>query len=334
MMYECPKVSVIIPIFQAEAFLSACLECLTNQTLKQIEIICVDDGSEDQSLSIAADYAQKDERVRVLSQEHRGSGAAKNTGLRHARGEYICFVNCKDHVEENALELLVQSADSREVQIVCMNIQPFSKDKKLKKVLEHYRKKDKRSRMYEGIVPGEKMFTDMYWKRDYLPHAYAYMYRRDYLREKQLFFLEGSLHEDEAFTAVALLEAEETYHLPQTLYHWYLTAENREEKRLCYEGFQGYFAAHCELMNCVNKRQLEARTQRAVWSNILELRRKAFRIYAQLPSKEKKGVIWTNDSFTKAMFTMHESAAEYVWMELKYQIKETLLWLSLGGRHV
>ena len=99
-----PKISVIIPVYNMEEYLSQCLNSVTNQTLKEIEIICIDDGSEDNSLEILKSFAQKDERIMILKQENLHSGVARNAGLSVAKGEYLSFLDSDDYFELNMLE--------------------------------------------------------------------------------------------------------------------------------------------------------------------------------------------------------------------------------------
>ena len=91
------KVSVIIPVYNAEKYLRQCLDSVVNQTLRDIEIICVDDGSTDGSIEILREYEQKDSRVKVLCQKNQYAGVARNNGLSHASGEYVFFMDSDDY---------------------------------------------------------------------------------------------------------------------------------------------------------------------------------------------------------------------------------------------
>lgn len=97
------KVSVIIPVYNVEPYLSACLDSVCHQTLRDIEIICINDGSTDRSLDILQCYAERDSRIQVYSQENRGPGEARNAGIYRAHGEYIQFVDSDDMLEPDAL---------------------------------------------------------------------------------------------------------------------------------------------------------------------------------------------------------------------------------------
>ena len=92
------KISVVIPIYNATEFLRAALDSIIAQTLSEIEIICVDDGSTDRSLDIIKEYQQKDERVRIVTETNAGPALARNNGLRRVRGEYVEFIDADDFI--------------------------------------------------------------------------------------------------------------------------------------------------------------------------------------------------------------------------------------------
>ena len=93
-----PKVSIIVPVYNVEKYLDRCMESLLNQTLKDIEIILVDDGSPDNCPQICDEYAKKDSRVKVVHKVNAGLGYARNSGLDVASGEYVAFVDSDDYV--------------------------------------------------------------------------------------------------------------------------------------------------------------------------------------------------------------------------------------------
>lgn len=105
-----PKVSVIIPVYNAEKYLRECLDSVVNQTLEEIEVICVDDGSTDGSLDILYEYEEKDSRVKVLKQKNQHAGVARNAGIDIAQGEYVHFLDSDDYLTLNAYEVLFQKA--------------------------------------------------------------------------------------------------------------------------------------------------------------------------------------------------------------------------------
>ncbi|HBG49140.1 MAG TPA: hypothetical protein DDW90_06490 [Cyanobacteria bacterium UBA9971] len=107
-----PKVSVIIPIYNAENTLEKCLDSIINQTLSDIEIILVDDGSTDKSLEIIQKYEQQDSRIKLIHQKNNGASAARNAGLKIAEGEYISFVDSDDWIDKKMYEELIEQANA------------------------------------------------------------------------------------------------------------------------------------------------------------------------------------------------------------------------------
>jgi len=116
------KVSIIIPVYNVEKYLRQCLDSIVNQTLKQIEIICINDGSTDSSQQILEEYALKDERIKIINQENNGPGIARKTGLDNANGNFIAFVDSDDWVKLDAYEKLYKNVISNNSNIVISNI--------------------------------------------------------------------------------------------------------------------------------------------------------------------------------------------------------------------
>ena len=103
-----PEISVIVPVYKAEAYLHACIDSILSQTFSDFELILVDDGSPDGCGAICDDYAARDSRVRVIHQKNQGQAAARNHALAAAKGEWVCFVDSDDAVHPQMLECLRQ----------------------------------------------------------------------------------------------------------------------------------------------------------------------------------------------------------------------------------
>ena len=115
-------VSVIVPIYNVEKFLKRCLDSIINQTLKDIEIICVNDGSTDGSAEILDQYKNLDNRIIVLNCKNQGPSVARNTGMKIARGEYVSFVDSDDWIDNDFLEKLYVAAKKHDADAACTYI--------------------------------------------------------------------------------------------------------------------------------------------------------------------------------------------------------------------
>lgn len=113
-------ISIIVPVYNVELYIHQCIDSIVNQTYQDIEILLIDDGSTDKCRNICDEYARIDHRIRVFHTENKGLSAARNLGLREARGEYIGFVDSDDWIEPNMYEVLLQQLEKNGAEIsVC-----------------------------------------------------------------------------------------------------------------------------------------------------------------------------------------------------------------------
>ena len=123
---QVPKVSVIVPVYNTEDYLRECLDSVINQTLKDIEIICIDDGSTDNSLTILKEYANKDSRIVVVTQRNKGGGAARNQGLKYAKGKFLSFIDSDDFYNPETIEKMYTKAIDVQADIVICGVRRFN----------------------------------------------------------------------------------------------------------------------------------------------------------------------------------------------------------------
>jgi glycosyltransferase involved in cell wall biosynthesis len=213
-----PKISVIVPIYNVEKFLPSCLDSIINQSLKDIEVICVDDGSPDNSAQILKKYVEKDSRIKVIKQKNQGLSGARNTGIKKAIGTYIFFVDSDDLLEKDALKIPYDKAHKEKLDMVLFDIKPQLYDKQYKESYRRYLKYYKRSKEYSTVRSGKEMFLEMHKNQDYIPNAYQYLIKRELLKKHGLTFYPRIIHEDNLFTIQALFLAKRVSHINKELY--------------------------------------------------------------------------------------------------------------------
>ena len=169
-MTKNPLISVIVPVYNTERFLKECLDSVIYQTYKNLEIIIVNDGSKDSSLSIINEYAQKDNRIKVISRENRGVSASRNDGLDIASGEYLCFIDSDDYMALDTLEILLRGIEESGADIASSGtVRVSEKDRshflRVKRGKIAYKVYDKVSAMREvftnrkiGLGPWKKLY--------------------------------------------------------------------------------------------------------------------------------------------------------------------------------
>ncbi len=212
MKYIYPRVSVIVPVYNTENYLADCLNSLLKQTLKEIEIICVDDGSTDNSLSILKKYSKMDNRIIVLKQENKGGGMARNFGMSIAKGEYLLFLDSDDFFNENLLYETVNAADSFLADIVvylfkrynntsgnCLDANYGFISKNFPNYIFNYHSNP--NNFFQSFTPAT-------WNK---------LFRHSFIKKNGLYFQDNKRTNDLFFTMSSLASAKKIYFLNKTL---------------------------------------------------------------------------------------------------------------------
>lgn len=207
-----PILSVVVPCYNVEEYLEECIESIFDGDIGVIEVVCVDDGSTDDSFGIVSKMAEKHHEIVVIRQEHKGLGSARNAGLRHVRGKYVFFLDGDDIVIPESLIEAIASAEKASTEIVYLEAERFSNEGQFTELIAKMGTL-RRSRDYGGIRKGRDMLAAMVANGDWQPVVWEMLYRRDFLNAWGLSFTEG-IHEDEAFSLCAALVAKRTNYLP------------------------------------------------------------------------------------------------------------------------
>ena len=209
------KVSVIMPVYNVEEYLVQCMDSLVNQTLQDIEIICVDDSSTDNSLNILLDYAQKDNRVKVYQQPNGGAGAARNNGMQYATGEYLSILDADDFYETDMLEKAYNKVKETQSDIVVF-------------ACDHY--DNERQSFYPNnysirkhLLPEKSPFAGVDIKEDifmaFVGWSWDKLFKRSFVEENNLKFQEQRTTNDMLFVFGALVKANSIVVLDDILVH-------------------------------------------------------------------------------------------------------------------
>ncbi|MDR0555809.1 MAG: glycosyltransferase [Holosporaceae bacterium] len=211
-----PVVSIIVPVYNTEKWLARCLGSLLNQTLKDIEIICVNDGSLDGSFEILEQFSRQDQRVIVINQDNRGPGFSRNAALEVACGEYVGFVDSDDWVESNYFEQLHGAAAKYDASMACCSIiRAYPSGKMREKLII------KEERLYCSTI-------DKYRITESPRKGYVYnkIYRRSEINLHKIRFPKEREFEDTGFTIRALYFLKTLVTVPTTRYYYWVNQES------------------------------------------------------------------------------------------------------------
>ena len=221
------KVSLIIPVYNTEKYLRRCLDSAVSQTYKNMEIICIDDGSSDGSEKIVDEFAEKDKRVVAIHQQNMGESGARNVGLRASTGEYIAFMDCDDWIGQNMYEILVETLEKENVDMVAASwyreIDGVSHE--IKNELSVNRESFDR----------DELLKYLYMRDSYRGFAYIWdkLYRKEILRDqrgKLICFNETlKLGGDVLYLAEIALNVKRSKYIEKAFYHY-----NQREESGCH----------------------------------------------------------------------------------------------------
>lgn len=243
------KLSIIVPVYNVEKYLPKCLKSLIKQTLKDIEIICVNDGSMDNSLAILKEFASKDSRIRIIDNQHQGVAKTRNTGIEQSTGEYIGFVDSDDYIDLDFFEKLYNSATKSNSDIAIASIL------KHKNFFNIYNAKYTKEETAITIQDKIKLCED---KKHFFFYAWNKIYHSGFIKENNIKFSEGQIYEDVMFAIKALYYSNKIISVYGTKYH-YIEHENSLTKYKDKTGEKEHdlIKAYSELQEFCNSKNIE-----------------------------------------------------------------------------
>ncbi len=204
------KLSIVVPVYNAEKFLVKCVNSLLEQNVRDIEVILVNDGSRDKSLEICKEFAKKDSRVKVFSQENSGQSKARNVGMDVASGEFITFMDSDDWVDADYYEKLIDAAVRNDADIACGSILRVRKE--YTKFRINYKKEEVFEKPQEKVDAARVPDMCYVWNK---------VYRKSLFERLNLRFIEGMFFEDVDFVTRAVYFSNKIVTVPGTYYNYW-----------------------------------------------------------------------------------------------------------------
>jgi glycosyltransferase involved in cell wall biosynthesis len=306
---EKPLVSVVVPVYNTERFLQQCVNSLLHQTLKNIEIILVDDGSPDKCPAMCDAYAEQDKRVKVLHQQNGGYGKACNAGLGIARGEYLGIVESDDYVEPDMMERLYNAARAHDLDVSRCHFYLYNSGA------------NTHDRIDFSYVPQNMVYSprDVHGVFYQQPSVWAMIYRADFIKENGINFLEtpGASYQDASFSFKVYACADRFMLTGDTLVHYRIDNEdssvNSNAKIFCVceeyaeiERFAREKDLYDRLKNLISKLKYSC----YMW-NYRRLDKKSGLLFLKVFAQEMRRHIGEK-TITKDFFSQREIARIYV----------------------
>lgn len=212
------KISIIVPIYNCEKYISRCIESIVNQTYKNIEIILINDGSTDSTINILKNYEKRDNRINIINKSNTGVSDSRNIGIKKSTGDYIIFVDSDDWLEPDMIEKMTKKIEEKNVEVVRCNYYRNYEDN-TQKIIQKYNEKIK-----EKVLYGEDIRKEILLKilsGEMQGYMWLLLIQKEVFKKLKPFDKRISMMEDTVFYIDLLLNIDSIYIYDKALYHYY-----------------------------------------------------------------------------------------------------------------
>lgn len=286
-----PYISIIVPVYNVENYVDACIESVVNQSYTDFELICINDGSTDASLEILNKWKSIDSRIIVVNQKNQGLSAARNKGIEVAIGQYVCFLDSDDMLAEDALSCLYQVISQNDVQMVGFETAPLlyetdSLRKKDPNKEEYYRIKYD----YQGIQTGRKLLVEFIEHGDFVESAWLMLISREWLNQQNIRFVPGAYYEDSAFALEVYFHANRVMHIKDKLYIYRVREDSIMTQKYTFKHLKWRIWQFNESLRHIFTSAKDERERNAIAKYARQIMSNIIHIYNELPEEDKMKV--------------------------------------------
>lgn len=276
------KVSVIVPVYNVERYLEECVDSLIGQTLKEIEILLIDDGSTDSSGKICDRYAQQYDNIRVIHKENEGQGKARNIGLLHVQGKYVYYMDSDDLLEKDSLRFLYEEAEKKQLDVILFSAECFSDEADIMFDQISYQ----RNYFLNEVMSGKTLFAKIFSVNEYYCSIPMRFYRKNYLTDNKFEFPLEIIHEDELFGFFSLIRAAKAECVNRKFYKRRFRKGSTMTGKKAYRSAMGYLYTWKELMCFYEENDSEYRN--IYWKYTQNFMKLVMNLYCELFEKQEK----------------------------------------------
>ncbi len=319
------KISVVVAVYNMQWYLAECIDSILAQTLEELEVLCIDDGSTDQSLELLHSYARKDARVKVYHQQNAGLSAVRNRGVSLAAGEYIYFLDSDDMLVPEGLEVLYQKSAEKELDILYFNGEAFYESHALESGHPEFRDYYIRKGSYPEQCPGQEMFVRMRRTGEYRTNTGLQFFRREFLKMWGCCFCPGILHEDNDFTFITLLTAKRVGYTEGVYFRRRIRNDSIMTAGTSFAHSYGYFRGFLNMLSFVTRQGFPEEMTSVLYDTLRGVLDNAKSRYNELPEEEKYAYLGL-EGMEQTLFRLfvEEEAIAHAGMKRAYREKSEI----------
>lgn len=242
---QAPKISIIIPVYNTVDFVREAIESILNQTIQDLEVIAVNDGSTDGSLEVLQSMASEDKRVKVLTQKNQGQSIARNEGIKIASGKYLYFMDSDDFLKKEALQACFDKCEQNNLDFLFFDADILNKESDLYMDLNYSRKNfTDENTTYNGI----DILNILVQHWAYSASPCLSFIKTEYFKRIHLHFYPGIIHEDQLFTVLLYLQAEKVMCIHQAYFLRRFRSDSTMTRKYAWRNMIGYITVTRELI--------------------------------------------------------------------------------------
>ncbi len=281
--------SIVIPIYNSEAYLDECLESVCAFPAADMEIICVIDGSPDRSADIVREWQERDPRIRLIEQENMGQSGARNTGLHEACGDYVWFLDSDDRVTDTGtISACIERMRAENLDMVLATADVFFDPPELEgKVVKNERKYFTIGHDYPGVWAGPELLAALHRNDDWCVSVPAKIFRRRHLTDNGLSFIVGQTHEDENFSFCCVFLAKRAAVVNVPLFARRVHPDSVMTRSFGRERARGNLINMVEILRFLETQRRERELDMDLAVSVLNSKRNVSDIYLLLDSEER-----------------------------------------------
>lgn len=274
------KVSVIIPVYNTGLYVKRTVESIMEQTLHDIEIIIINDGSTDNSLSILSELSERDHRIKLFSYANQGQSVSRNIGMEKALGEFVYFMDSDDLLEKDSLEICYQKCKTELLDFVFFDAESFCEEDTPLRNYQYQRNLQIEDRAWNGI----ELLKIQDATGNYRTSPCLSFTRLSFLQKNDIQFYPHILHEDELYTALIYLKATRINYIKKNFFKRRIRKNSITTRRFSIKNIQGYFTVANELKNYKSQ---NAETTKIINKHLSKMLNAAVWNASHLPLKER-----------------------------------------------
>lgn len=284
-----PTISVIIPVYNTQLYIKECLDSIVSQSFNNIEIIIVNDGSSDNSLSIIQEYLDKEISLKILNyNENMGVAYARNLAIKQAKGQYLYIMDSDGFLELNAFELIYPKAIDNDLDLIFFDGSLIFEEETVNDIYpEDYVEKFIKKKDYSNITTGLELFINLVKNKEYLTNIHLFLIKRDFFLENNLWFEQGIVHVDNYYTFSCLVDATRVSHITKTLYNKRLLNDSMTNVPQGFYNVYSYFINYQAMLKKYYSLEVNEKDKAVLFNVIEDVLKRMRNVYSKLDENER-----------------------------------------------